>query len=225
MTRHQFLEQLHLALQPKTYLEVGVQYGTSLDLAHAAEIAIGIDPNPQVAAQRNQTIFPMTSDLFFDNTDATPLRARGIDLAFIDGMHLFEYALRDFLNIERYCRGGSVVVFDDVLPRNQHEARRMAPGDPVYGDWTGDVWKVHPFLEPWHNRPYLHYKLVDTQPTGVLVVTGFPDVYQPWSPSGDLVEQYAAIPTVPSDVLDRTAAWQPVQALEQIVKETTTWRS
>ena len=43
-TRHEFLEQLHLALKPKTYLEVGVQHGTSLVLAHGAELAIGIDP-------------------------------------------------------------------------------------------------------------------------------------------------------------------------------------
>ena len=26
-----------------------------------------------------------------------------LDLVFIDGMHLFEYALRDFMNVERYC--------------------------------------------------------------------------------------------------------------------------
>lgn len=228
MTRHEFLEQLHLLLRPTTYLEVGVQYGTSLALAHAAEVAIGIDPNPLIIAGVNQQIFHMTSDRFFEpgipGID-TILDSRRIDLAFIDGMHLFEYALRDFLNIEKYCHGGSVVVFDDVLPRNQHEARRMNPGDPVHGDWTGDVWKVGGVLKLYHTSPHLHYKWVDTQPTGVLVVTGFPDRYNPWSLAGDIIEINSRPVDVPDDVINRTAAWQPDQALEQIAKETTTWRS
>ena len=234
MTRHQFLEQLHLALRPETYLEVGVQHGPSLALAERAKLAIGIDPiGTQVFhaqnARNNQRIIAGTSDEFFAQADRgislLPDRQLRIDLAFIDGMHLFEFALRDFCNIEKYCHGGSVVVFDDVLPRNQHEARRMAPGDPVYGDWTGDVWKVHPFLNHYHDRPYLHYRLVDTQPTGVLVVAGFPDVYQPWSPAGDMIEQAAGVPAVPPDVINRTDAWQPAVALAQIEKEITLWRS
>ena len=47
-----------------------------------------------------------------------------LDLAFIDGMHLFEYALRDFINVERFADWSSVIVFDDMLPRNVDEAAR-----------------------------------------------------------------------------------------------------
>lgn len=90
----------------------------------------------------------------------------GIDLAFIDGMHLFEFALRDFMNIERLARWTTVVVFDDVLPRNVDEAAR----DRHTGDWAGDVYKVTEVLE--RHRPDLVVVPVDTEPTGVLVVFG-----------------------------------------------------
>lgn len=226
MTRHQFLQQLHRIVRPRTYLEVGVQHGPSLALAEAADLAIGIDPSGarELFARNvrpNQRIIAGTSDEFFSQAergiDLLPDRKLLIDLAFIDGMHLFEFALRDFCNVEKYCHASSVVVFDDVLPRNQWEARRMAPGDPVHGDWTGDVWKVHGFLQLL--RQGLTFRLVDTQPTGVLVVTGFPDQYIPWSPSGDLVEIIGGTPVVPDDVLNRTSAWQPDQALQAIQKE------
>lgn len=234
MTRHEFLAALHEILRPATYLEVGVQYGTSLNLAIHSATAIGIDPEPLILPTGNQVLYTMTSDCFFDKIreggTTRTLEADGkrwdhgvrrsippVDLAFIDGMHLFEYALRDFCNIERYCHPRSVVVFDDVLPRNQYEARRLAPGDPVLGDWTGDVWKVHSFLQLL--RPNLAFRLVDTQPTGTMVVTRFPAEYVSWSPSGDLIEIAASTPDVPDDVLTRAYALEPAAALDTVKKE------
>lgn len=222
MTRHEFLAALHELLRPPTYLEVGVQHGTSLNLAVHSEMAIGVDPNPLIQATGNQVIAPMTSDEFFDSYAAWSeyhprLEDTGIDMAFIDGMHLFEYALRDFCNIERYCHPGSVVVFDDVFPRNEWEARRLAPGDPVLGDWTGDVWKIIPALDSYHPGGLTIYP-VDTQPTGTLVVTGFPEHYQPWSLSGDRIEHIAGIPEVPGHIIDRHGALQPDNALKAITE-------
>lgn len=60
-------------------------------------------------------------------------------MAFLDGMHLTEYALRDFINVERHCSPGSALVFDDVLPRNHLEADRVRR--TVW--FAGDVVKVH----------------------------------------------------------------------------------
>src|SRR5262245_53047739 len=105
---------LHDLLKPKVYLEVGVQYGLSLDLAYAAEVAIGIDPNPLRGPNGNEQIFTMTSDEYFGTMDQLP-----IDFAFIDGSHLYEDALKDFINIAALCHEKSVVVFDDVLPYNE----------------------------------------------------------------------------------------------------------
>ena len=37
----------------------------------------------------------------------------GVDFAFLDGMHHFEYLLRDVLNTEKYSRKNSIVAFPD----------------------------------------------------------------------------------------------------------------
>jgi hypothetical protein len=85
------LERLHRELSPVSYLEIGVRHGGSLALAHCP--AIGIDPAPAIDRELPHAtkVHVLTSDEFFaDHADGvTP------DLSFIDGMHLFEYALRD----------------------------------------------------------------------------------------------------------------------------------
>lgn len=165
MTRYEFLAALHVLLKPATYLEIGVQHGLSLRLANCQ--AIGVDPSPQVGSPLgpNAYIVQETSDVFWTRTDAQALAGQ-LDLAFIDGMHLVEFVVRDFRGVEALAHPGTVVVMDDVLPRNHAEAaRRQCPGD-----WTGDVWKIHEILSI--RRPDLTVTLVDTQPTGLLVVTG-----------------------------------------------------
>lgn len=216
MTRHEFLADLHKILHPQTYLEVGVQHGWSLQLAKPGTRAIGIDPNPQLdVATGPAMVYAETSDSFFARDPADLgqiIHPTGIELAFIDGMHLYEYALRDFTNVERWAHPHGVVVFDDVLPRNQGEAARIQ----CPGDWTGDVWRVEPILRSW--RPDLHIALVDTQPTGVMVV------YRLNSASTVLADGYddivAAHPLtdspVPDDVLHRTHAVTAGQVLTDI---------
>jgi hypothetical protein len=67
----------------------------------------------------------MTSDDYFESiAPNSPFVDRPIDLAFIDGLHLFEYAIRDFVNIERHTEWSSVTIIDDVLPRGPVEAAR-----------------------------------------------------------------------------------------------------
>jgi hypothetical protein len=210
VTRHEFLAQLHEQLQPRGYLEIGVQFGESLRLARCS--AIGIDPAPMLQGHfKDATVFTSTSDDFFESGGMARWFELPIDLVFIDGMHLYEYALRDFENVERYVNERSVVVFDDVLPRNQHEAARVQ----CPGDWTGDVWKVPKFLQV--RRPRLKQHWVDTQPTGTYVVYGF----DPEDASAPIYAQIRdlgleAWETVPDDVLNRAEAVDPSWALEQI---------
>lgn len=219
MHLHEFLKELHVILKPRVYLEVGVQYGTSLVVAEGSEVAIGIDPQPLIHFSQNQrpnqVLHHITSDTFFRREDDWMRAARAtgvsyiplrIDLGFIDGLHLFEQALRDFANMERYMVRGGVIVIDDVLPYSQAIAEREQPP----GDWTGDVWKLIPILRRW--RRDLTLNIINTEPTGTLVVTGMgkglgedwhQQVYTPWFQSDE----------VPPYILDRTEAHQPAEFL------------
>jgi predicted O-methyltransferase YrrM len=210
-TRHELLQQLHELLQPKVYLEIGVQHGWSLQLSKA-EMSIGIDPEPLISDFGHHHIFKMTSDDFFRESaqqigKGTNLGYPDIDLAFIDGMHLAEFAWRDFLNVAKYCHAGSVVVFDDVLPyTSEMAAREICPGD-----WTGDVWKV--FYELRRETDYV-LQMVDTSPTGTLVVTGFDD-HDPDSFHRDIGQIGLNAPVFP-EVLDRRHAWSAPAVIENL---------
>lgn len=224
MDRHLFLAALHNLLQPRGYVEIGVQTGASLRLAQCP--ALGIDPALRLAYPLPPTarLAQMTSDEFFALPESTQ-RGMGlpehVDLAFIDGLHLHEQALRDFANVERLANERTVVVFDDVLPRSQAEAVRdpagpgsaakVSTGEVAYGDWTGDVWKVHRILV---ERMELTLTLVDTQPTGVLLVSGLdPDNGPRWQPI-----PWAGGDEVPAYVLKREYAVAPEEALSLIAE-------
>lgn len=188
MNRHQFLRALHATARPRNYLEIGVNDGRSLALSRVPSVAV--DPAYRVTAQLRCDLHLVraTSDDFFASPDpivhlrggrnpwrnlrrGRPLLGRYtggtvIDLAFIDGMHLFEFALRDFMNVERFSRWTSLIVLDDMLPRNADEAAR----ERHTRDWTGDVFKLAPVLRRY--RPDLTVLPIDTTPTGLLVVLG-----------------------------------------------------
>jgi hypothetical protein len=209
MHLHEFLSHVHEIVKPKVYLEVGVQHGTSLKLAHAAEVAIGVDPLPFIQSTGNQLIYTMPSDAYF--LEPYPPITE-IDFGFIDGLHHFEQALRDFLNIEKYTHSKSVIIFDDVLPRNQEEASRtMCPGD-----WTGDVWKVTQALLRY--RDELTIIEVDTQPTGTLMVLGFGGKKSIGNVELRHVteDEYMNLDVVPVNVINRAYAWNPEMALEEL---------
>lgn len=212
-SRHEFLAALHALLRPEVYLEIGVQYGLSLNLAMNAQLAIGVDPLPQTRAHGNQRLHPVTSNDFFTYYVDPELK---VDFAFIDGSHLFEDALRDFINVEAHSKPGTVVVFDDVLPYTQEmTSRTMVPGH-----WTGDVWKVYPAIR--ETRPDLTMVLVDTEPTGTLTVWGLSPGNQSLSSRYyDMLDGYRLLETVPDEVIQRTHALKPEAVLTQLAE----WRA
>jgi predicted O-methyltransferase YrrM len=163
--RHEFLAALHAVVRPRTYLEIGVNDGRSLALSRVP--TIGIDPAFKVTSEIRTDLHlaRSTSDEFFGRRDPLAhLPMPLVDLAFIDGMHLSDYTLRDFMNVERYCAPGSVIVFDDMLSRNIDEAARLRHTGP----WTGDVYKVLTALR--ELRPDLVTLEVDTVGSGMAVV-------------------------------------------------------
>ena len=228
MRRHEFLRELHRLLRPRNYLEIGVNDGKSLALSRAPSIAVDPDFKIVVPIQCDVQLAKATSDAFFAAKDPirhlrssrNPLKnaRRGrplfdhwrggttLDLAFIDGMHWFEFALRDFMNVERFARASTVIVFDDMLPREDAEASRG--GNPVA--WAGDVYKASLALREY--RPDLLLIPVDTEPTGVLVVLGadpanrvlhdrYDDILARWTADDPQ--------DVPESILSRTGAYDP----------------
>lgn len=163
-----FFRQVTRIARPRTYLEIGTQNGQSLAAMKCDAICIDPIMKPATRAlDRDRTFcFQMASDAFFRETDVFALFPHGIDVAFLDGMHRFEYLLRDLHNTERYCHSQSLVLIHDCFPDEPELAVRQPPGGP----WTGDVWKIVPLLLEF--RPDLHLRRLDCPPTGLLAVQG-----------------------------------------------------
>lgn len=161
------LERIHHHLKPRTYIEIGIETGASLQLAAPETLALGVDPQPQLrfVPGPNVRIFAETSDEFFARHDVrAELGGLPVDLAFIDGLHHFEYALRDFMNLERLCAPQSTILIDDCFPHD----RRTAERERFIEFWSGDVWKVIVLLKKY--RPDLSIHTVATPPTGMCIV-------------------------------------------------------
>jgi hypothetical protein len=168
----QYIHELLKKRNARNYMEVGVRAG--LCLAGVECPSIGVDPlflfdrNPMGKKQALH-LFQMTSDAFFARHSPRGIFGEPVDVAFLDGLHQFEYLLRDFINTEKHCSRNSLVLLDDCLPINIEMTERIhAPTERVdkeiAGWWTGDVWKVVSILREF--RPELRIVPVDVRPTG-----------------------------------------------------------
>jgi hypothetical protein len=194
-----FLAAVHTHLTPRSYLEVGTETGASLAVAGCD--AIAMDPRFALLAdatgnRRRTFVFQMPSDVFFATENVPGLLGRPLDIAFLDGLHRFEFLLRDLIGAEAACHPRSLILLHDCLPLNPRMAlRQYRPGDPSEGDtvyfWTGDVWKLLPILQEY--RPELRLHVLDCPPTGLIAITRvdpasriLADCYY------DIVDQHAA---------------------------------
>jgi hypothetical protein len=207
-----FLAALHEKLAPPTYLEIGIRHGDSLALARGK--AVGIDPFYELRTELRDDValFRETSDEYFDREDPlAPFGGERVAFSFIDGMHLAEFVVRDFANVERHAEWTSVVVFDDILPRTAEEAAR----DRRTRAWTGDVYKA---LDALHrHRPDLICLRVDTEPTGLGVILGLDPFARELRERYDAIVGEAVVPDpqdVPQGVLERAGAIDPRRALD-----------
>ncbi len=194
------LERLHRELSPAHYLEIGIRQGHSLALATGP--ATGVDPHPVIdrPLPATTTLYPFTSDEFF------ALGGAGVrpDLAFVDGMHLCEFALRDFMHIERAAAPGAVVVLDDVFPAHPAQAAR----DRHTQVWTGDIWRLAALLR--QHRPDLFLLPLDTSPTGLLLVAGLDPANRVlWDGYNPLVRDMLALEGPPPEILSRHGTIDP----------------
>ena len=158
------MQRIHEHLKPATYVEIGVFRGESLQIVGPQTITLGIDPAPRLErpAGPNQRIFAETSDNFFASHDVLgELGGKNIELAFIDGMHQFDFALRDFINIERLCGPGSVILVHDCFPIDYQTSLRQR--STCF--WSGDTWRLIMVLRKY--RPDLAVHTITAPPTGL----------------------------------------------------------
>lgn len=162
-----FLRLLHYFMKPKIYVEVGVAFGNSLIMADKSTKVIGIDPVNRLKypLAENCQIFFETSDDFFARHNIVKEFHAPVDLAFLDGMHLFEYYLRDFINLEKNSHKDTVIVIHDTTPVDEVSSMRERKQD----FWTGDVFKMVLILKKY--RPDLKIINIDECYTGICCVT------------------------------------------------------
>ncbi|MCF7866686.1 class I SAM-dependent methyltransferase [Candidatus Woesearchaeota archaeon] len=120
------------------YLEIGIRRGETLARIEAT-YKIGVDPNPQINKidgkykldYNNTKILKLTSDEFFKNNK------NYFDVIFIDGLHLYEQAMKDILNALNFLKKGGFIIVHDCNPLTKKAASRKQ----TEGVWNGDVWK------------------------------------------------------------------------------------
>lgn len=166
-----FFERLHAQAAFDWYMEIGCRSGQIFQRAQGRTIAV--DPFFQV--ERNvigskpaMFAFQQTSDDFFASgfLDRNAIR---LSVSFLDGMHLFDFLLRDFMNTEDRSHQDGVILMHDCSPYDHAMVSRDYSGRKGL-PWTGDVWKLLPILQ--EHRPDLTVEVLDCAPTGLVAVRG-----------------------------------------------------
>jgi hypothetical protein len=173
---YRVLHWIHRILEPANYVEIGVHKGISLlQAVPGTACVIGVDPEPSIEGAFEKSIerrlpatqiYALTSDEFFARHDLTDLLGGSVALAFIDGLHLFEQVLRDFVNLEKHSDAGTIILLHDCLPLDEVTASRQRTTD----FYCGDAWKAGLALR--RRRPELEMVTVRTPPTGLCLVRG-----------------------------------------------------
>lgn len=161
----QALRLAHASLAPRNYCEIGCRHGYSLALADCP--SLGIDPEFElrIPPRADRHLFEMTSDEYFARHDPAQVLGNPVDFAFIDGMHQAEYALRDFINLERAAHPDAVIAIDDTLPGEIEYASR----ERNTRIWTGDIYRTVLVLK--ELRPDLHISVYDVEMKGFCLVS------------------------------------------------------
>lgn len=143
------------------YLEIGVQTGYCF-FKIKADHKLAVDPDFIIKLKNkikayiknfsnfNNEFFELTSDDFFAQKADHINKAGGLDVVFIDGLHLYEQVAKDIENSLKYLNKGGVILVHDCNPLNENAAVRaytsaevIAMNLPGYDYiWNGDVWKA-----------------------------------------------------------------------------------
>ncbi len=166
-----FLDQLHQTNLFDWYMEIGCRTGRTFAPVRSKTLAVDpffLTETNIIGTKPALHLFQTTSDDFFASGF---LKKMGIKLSFsfLDGMHLFEFLVRDFMNTEAYSTPSGVIAMHDCCPSGFEMTTRDL-GNLPRGSWTGDVWKLIPILQKY--RPKLRITVLDCKPTGLVLVSG-----------------------------------------------------
>jgi hypothetical protein len=223
MSYYDFLPRLAERIGCKNYLEIGVRSGRSLRGIQAA--TVGVDPALQirgdtVGSKPCLLLFQMTSDEFFSRYDLRQLLQGPVDLAFLDGMHLFEFLLRDFTNTELWATETSTILLHDCFPINAEMTERERGSvrrrdAELRAHWTGDVWKMMRILKEY--RPDLQVTCLNCSPTGLAVVTRLdPKSTVLRDHYDDIVREYMDVVMTDDSIADHFAEFSSTEADEYL---------
>lgn len=215
------LSHAHAALKPRNYVEIGCRFGMSLALSRSP--SVGIDPDFEITSQliAPTRFYRMTSDTFFRTNDIKAILGEPVDFAFIDGMHHVEYALRDFINLERASTRHGVIAVDDALPGDMIHASRVRKTQV----WTGDVYKLVLILRRF--RPDLVIDVFDVDLKGFCLISHLdPDstvLYENYRKhEADIGSGMYTLPDIPT--LRDAIAPAPAEKVPHRLKELAKWR-
>ncbi|HMA52388.1 MAG TPA: class I SAM-dependent methyltransferase [Magnetospirillaceae bacterium] len=156
------INRLAAALNAHRYIEIGVHEGdTFLNVQIPHRTAVDPQMGPGVGNAQSDSVrcSHQTSDMFFSqDTLSEPY-----DIAFIDGLHVFEQVVRDFSNVILRTHGRSPILIDDTVPNDVFSSLPNEAAATTFrqmaglsgGAWHGDVFKtiyyIHDF---WQSLDY-----------------------------------------------------------------------
>ncbi|MHA4812425.1 class I SAM-dependent methyltransferase [Flavitalea flava] len=203
MNRLSVLKALMQQKNLRNYLEIGVFNG-HIFFRIRSNFKIAVDPDFAFSNSRKAVkvllnpfnlfnrYFQKPSDDFFEQDAPSVFAEKKIELSLIDGMHEYEYALRDVENTLKYATEDVVIIMHDCNPKVKEDACSFKEWKArnFTGTWNGDVWKVILHLRSLRND-LTSFVLDCDQGLGVIVKrkNGHPKNENPLSYTRDQISQ------------------------------------
>lgn len=155
MDRLQVIQSLMKYKRLRRYLEIGVFNG-HLFFRIRSRFKTGVDPEFRFGRLRRMIkllvnpynrfnrYYAKTSDEFFAEDAPALFRQAAIDIALVDGMHEYAFALRDIEHTVKHLSANGVIVVHDCNPVSPEAAVSFAEWKQrgFKEAWNGDVWKA-----------------------------------------------------------------------------------
>ncbi len=155
MNRLYFIKKLIEKNGFTTYLEIGVFLGKVFFFVPAKR-KFAVDPHFRFGLYRkfkrifksitnlSAKFYQKTSDAFFAENATRLFINNKIDVCLVDGMHEYNFALRDIENTLKFLQKDGVILIHDCNPATKNAGSGFDDWQKRGGEdmWNGDVWKA-----------------------------------------------------------------------------------